>query len=304
MIDIKRFTPKIEIIVANPEPESIVVEASVPVPVVIEELLPNIAYRKKRSQLPLNVEDYEKRRSARSVRSKDFLNPSSRFSSRSLVWSPTIRMSRSSISSVVCSPTTTTGSSLMPVNLPRIRMRSSSSDEETEETVISPDNVDEGWEWHYSQHEVRLSRSELAPSLLSEVPKDNFPLLQVEYKPFFESLEEKTNGGRQYHHIDLLCDYLDELTKHSSTLWSNEMRTMFTKLFDSLLDYVQYPTSTCRVKSLVWSNLVFLAELQSNHLRACLSYVEIALGASKSDLSEDSIERYRWPVELFLISCL
>ncbi len=34
-----------------------------------------------------------------------------------------------------------------------------------------------------------------------------------------------------------------------------------------------------------------LAEIVANHLRACLCYVENALGSSKSDLSEDSIER-------------
>jgi len=34
-----------------------------------------------------------------------------------------------------------------------------------------------------------------------------------------------------------------------------------------------------------------LAEVEPNHLRACLCYVENALGSAKSDLSEDSIER-------------
>jgi hypothetical protein len=33
------------------------------------------------------------------------------------------------------------------------------------------------------------------------------------------------------------------------------------------------------------------ADIESNHLRACVCYVENALGSAKSDLSEDSIER-------------
>jgi hypothetical protein len=37
--------------------------------------------------------------------------------------------------------------------------------------------------------------------------------------------------------------------------------------------------------------MFILAEIESNHLRACLCYVENALGSAKSDLSEDSIER-------------
>lgn len=37
--------------------------------------------------------------------------------------------------------------------------------------------------------------------------------------------------------------------------------------------------------------MLILAEIESNHLRACLCYVENALGSAKSDLSEDSIER-------------
>ena len=203
-------------------------------------------------------------------------------------------------------------SSLISVVARSIRLCSFSSDEETDETVISPDTVDAGWEWNRSEFGLDLFCSELAPSLLSALPRDNFPLLHVEYTPFFQSIEENINAGRHYHHIDLLVDYIDELTKHASTLWSvllqnntfhrvalalallrsNEMRTMFTKLFDSLLDYVQYSTSRYSLNPLVRSNLFLLAEMQANHLRACLCYVEIALGSSKSDLSEDSIERY------------
>lgn len=40
------------------------------------------------------------------------------------------------------------------------------------------------------------------------------------------------------------------------------------------------------------SNLFSLADIEPDHLRACLCYVENAIGSAKSDLSEDSIERF------------
>ncbi len=60
---------------------------------------------------------------------------------------------------------------------------------------------------------------EIAPTILSDLPKENFPLLQIEYKPFVQSIEQKIKDGYQYHYIDLICDYINELTIHSSTLW-------------------------------------------------------------------------------------
>lgn len=63
LIDVKNFLPK----------EAVVVEALQPEPmeqeIVVSEEQPPPApsQRKKRSQLPLNLDDYEKRRSARSV---------------------------------------------------------------------------------------------------------------------------------------------------------------------------------------------------------------------------------------------
>jgi len=53
------------------------------------------------------------------------------------------------------------------------------------------------------------------------------------------------------------------------------MRMIFVKLFDCLIENVQCPSN----------------EIDSNHLQACLCYIENALGSAKSDLSEDSIER-------------
>jgi hypothetical protein len=60
---------------------------------------------------------------------------------------------------------------------------------------------------------------EIAPTVLSDLPKENFPLLQIDYLSFIQSIEEKNSNGRQYHYIDLIYDYINELTKHSSTLW-------------------------------------------------------------------------------------
>ena len=60
---------------------------------------------------------------------------------------------------------------------------------------------------------------EIAPTILSEGPKENFPLLKIEFKPLIQSIEQKINDEHQYHYIDLICDYINELTKHSSTLW-------------------------------------------------------------------------------------
>ena len=43
----------------------------------------------------------------------------------------------------------------------------------------------------------------------------------------------------------------------------------------------------------IFVNELFIsAEIEPNHLRACVCYVENAIGSAKSDLSEDSIERY------------
>lgn len=60
---------------------------------------------------------------------------------------------------------------------------------------------------------------ELAPTILSELPKESFPLLHIEFPTFIQSIEQKITNGYQYHYIDLICDYINELTKHSSTLW-------------------------------------------------------------------------------------
>jgi len=70
-----------------------------------------------------------------------------------------------------------------------------------------------------SRRLVILILLEIAPTILSELPKENFPLLQIEYKSFIQSIEQKISDGHQYHYIDLICDYINELTKHSSTLW-------------------------------------------------------------------------------------
>lgn len=58
LIDIKNFVPKIEQTVQVEEPMEVQEEVAPVQPV------PN---RKKRSSLPMNIDDYEKRRSARSV---------------------------------------------------------------------------------------------------------------------------------------------------------------------------------------------------------------------------------------------
>ncbi len=60
---------------------------------------------------------------------------------------------------------------------------------------------------------------EIVPTLLSELPKENFPLLQIEFASFIQSIDQKISDGYQYHYIDLICDYINELTRHSSTLW-------------------------------------------------------------------------------------
>jgi hypothetical protein len=60
---------------------------------------------------------------------------------------------------------------------------------------------------------------ETAPTIVSELPKENFLALQIEYKPFIQSIEQTITGGHQYHYIDLICDYINELTKYSASLW-------------------------------------------------------------------------------------
>ncbi|CAF3731179.1 unnamed protein product [Adineta steineri] len=226
IIDVKNFLPKEKIVTENPEQE----EPMQQEPIVPEEQPPPPTNnRKKRSFLPLNIDDYEKRRSARSI---------------------TRNISDDNNISTVD-------------KLRRILSTSDDgSDDEADETVTSPDNIDD----------------EATSTVISDLPKENFPLLQIEYKPFIELIEQKNNNGYQYHYIDLICDYINELTKHSSTLWSTEMRMIFTKLFDCLIDYVQYPMN----------------DIEENHLQACLCYVENALGSLKSDLSEDSIERFSY----------
>ncbi|CAF1362617.1 unnamed protein product [Rotaria sp. Silwood1] len=225
LIDIKHFLPKEDIVNEKSQQEPTEQQQQ---PIISEEqqVQPAI-HRKKRSFLPLNIDDYEKRRSARSI--------------------TRIIPDDTNVSTVD--------------KLRRILSNDENiSDDEADETAVSPENIDD----------------EIAPTILSDLPKENIPLLQIEYKSFIKSIEQKIQDGYQYHYLDLICDYINELTKHTSTLWSNEVRTIFTKLFDCLLDYVQYSTT----------------EIESNHLRACLCYVENALGSSKSDLSEDSIERF------------
>ena len=80
---IKRFSRKIETIIANRKPEAIVSEESASV-LVVDEELPSIDSCEKRSQRPLNIEDDEKRRSTRNVPCKDRCHSESRLSSRSL----------------------------------------------------------------------------------------------------------------------------------------------------------------------------------------------------------------------------
>jgi hypothetical protein len=63
LIDVKKFLPKNEIVTEKIEQEPMEESSSVP-----EEEQPQTTYhRKKRSCLPANIDDYEKRRSARSV---------------------------------------------------------------------------------------------------------------------------------------------------------------------------------------------------------------------------------------------
>ncbi|UJR09056.1 hypothetical protein I4U23_013304 [Adineta vaga] len=225
LIDVNNFLPKeiVTVEVSAPEPEPMEQE-----PVVSEEPPPVVSnQRKKRSQLPLNLDDYEKRRSARSI---------------------TRMMSDENNVNTVD-------------KLRRLLSNDNDgSDEEEDETVISPDNLDD----------------EFTPTILSDLPKETYPSLSIEYKPFIQFMEQKVQNGYQYHYLDLINEYVNELTKHSSTLWSIEMRMIFTKLFDCLLDHIQYPTTN----------------IDTNHLRACICYVENALGSAKSDLSEDSIERF------------
>jgi len=59
LVDIKNFLPKVE---QQQQPVEMEVDEEEVVPV---QPVPN---RKKRSSLPMNIDDYEKRRSARSVR--------------------------------------------------------------------------------------------------------------------------------------------------------------------------------------------------------------------------------------------
>ncbi|CAF0807573.1 unnamed protein product [Adineta ricciae] len=224
LIDINNFLPEKPVVVEAPQPEPMEQET-----VISEEQPPPPAptQRKKRSQLPLNLDDYEKRRSARSV---------TRMISDENNVSTVDKLKR------------------------LLANKDDSSDEEADETLISPDNLDE----------------ESTLALPSDVPKETFPSLTIEYKSFIQLIDDTIKTGHQFHCLDFICEYVNELTKHSSTLWSAEMRMIFTKLFDCLVDHVQYPTT----------------EIEPNHLRACVCYVENALGSAKSDLSEDSIERF------------
>ncbi|CAF4481907.1 unnamed protein product [Rotaria socialis] len=241
LVDIKNFVPKPQIII-----EKTANEPTVEAPVVSEEQPPQpTTHRKKRSSLPLNIDDYEKRRSARS--------------------STRIIIDDTNVSTVD--------------KLRRMLSNNeNSSDDEADETTGSPENND----------------AETTSTQLSEVQKENFPPLQIDYKSFIQTIEQRIQDGYQYHYLDLICDGVNELTKHSSTSWSTEVRTIFTKLFDCLLDNVQYSSSSfLLIDKSIEKNLRFaLAELESSHLRACLCYVENAVGSSKSDLSEDSIERF------------
>lgn len=61
---------------------------------------------------------------------------------------------------------------------------------------------------------------DLAPTLISDLPKETFPPLQIEYPSFIKSIEEKiTNNSYQLHYLDLIQEFIQELIKHSSTLW-------------------------------------------------------------------------------------
>ncbi|CAF4595470.1 unnamed protein product [Rotaria sp. Silwood2] len=170
LIDINKFLPKEEIINEKPEQES--TEQQEQQTIISEEQRSQPTNnRKKRSFLPLNIDDYEKRRSARSI--------------------TRIIQDDTNVSTVD--------------KLRRILSNDENiSDDEVDETAVSPENIDD----------------EIAPSMLSELSKENFPLLQIEYKSFIKSIEQKIQDGYQYHYLDLICDYINELTKHSSTSWS------------------------------------------------------------------------------------
>ena len=148
------------------------------------------------------------------------------------------------------------------------------SDEDTEETGIFPDYVDEASERLFARHESRWCRSEETPSLRSALPKDDFPLLQVDYKPFYHSIEENTIS------LSLLGRMKCERCSQS----------------DSILCWTMSNVPQVGVEWMLSFHRIglFIADLQSNHLRACLCYVQIALESSKSDRSEDSIERDEW----------
>lgn len=94
-----------------------------------------------------------------------------------------------------------------------------SSDDEADETVPSPDNIDDGCIRIFKRKIILTFSLEIAPTILSELPKENFPSLQIEYKPFIQSIEQKITTGHQYNYIDLIGDYINELTKHSAALW-------------------------------------------------------------------------------------
>ncbi|CAF4969055.1 unnamed protein product [Rotaria sp. Silwood1] len=168
LIDIKHFLPKEDIVNEKSQQEPTEQQQQ---PIISEEqqVQPAI-HRKKRSFLPLNIDDYEKRRSARSI--------------------TRIIPDDTNVSTVD--------------KLRRILSNDENiSDDEADETAVSPENIDD----------------EIASTILSELPKENIPLLQIEYKSFIKSIEQKIQDGYQYHYLDLICDYINELTKHTSTLW-------------------------------------------------------------------------------------
>ncbi|CAF5130709.1 unnamed protein product, partial [Rotaria magnacalcarata] len=96
-------------------------------------------HRKKRSSLPLNIDDYEKRRSARS---------STRIVADDTNVSTVDKLRR------------------------MLSNNENSSDDEVDETAASPENNDD----------------ETASTQLSEVQKENFPSLQIDYKSFIQTI--------------------------------------------------------------------------------------------------------------------
>mgnify|MGYP000103141387 CR=1 FL=1 len=63
---------------------------------------------------------------------------------------------------------------------------------------------------------------EMEPAILvniKEFSKENFPMLNIDFQSFVQSIEKKINDGYQYHCLDLICDYINELIQHSTTLW-------------------------------------------------------------------------------------